>query len=104
MAGDGRKPVIPLVDSEREWLARSSRRTNGGHASGARAEPVTVPSADAVAALQSEGTCLPMMYNTGLAVAATAGGIAILAAVYLWSEDAGRRRRAWQLLKLLLRR
>jgi hypothetical protein len=45
-----------------------------------------------------------MMYNAGLAVVATAGGIAILAAVYLWSEDPGRRRRAWELLKLLLRR
>lgn len=33
-----------------------------------------------------------------------AGGIAILAAVYLWSTDPTRRRRAWQLLKLLLGR
>jgi len=27
----------------------------------------------------------------------------VLAAVYLWSKDAARRRRAWQLLKLLFR-
>jgi hypothetical protein len=72
--------------------------------SGARAEPVTVPSADAVAALHLEGTCLPMMYNLDLAVIAAAGGIAILAAVYIWSDDPDRRRRAWRLLKLLLRR
>jgi hypothetical protein len=45
-----------------------------------------------------------MMYDVDLAVMMTAAGIAILAAVYLWSEDPGRRRRAWQLLKLLLRR
>jgi hypothetical protein len=57
-----------------------------------------------LAALQFEGTCLPMMYDLNLAVIASAAGIAILAAIYLWSEDTGRRRRAWQLLKLLLRR
>ena len=45
-----------------------------------------------------------MMYDLNLAVMATAAGIAILAAVYLWSNDPDRRRRAWQLLKLLLRR
>ena len=45
-----------------------------------------------------------MMYDVDLAVIMTAAGIAILAAVYLWSDDPGRRRRAWQLLKLLLRR
>ena len=44
-----------------------------------------------------------MMYNLDLAVVATAAGIAILAAVYLWSKDPGRRDRAWQLLKLLFR-
>jgi hypothetical protein len=31
-------------------------------------------------------------------------GIAVLAAVYLWSNDADRRSRAWNLLRLLLRR
>jgi hypothetical protein len=72
--------------------------------SGARAEPVTVPGADAVAALQLEGTCPLMMYNLDLAVIAAAGGIVILAAVYIWSDDPDRRRRAWRLLKLLLRR
>jgi len=45
-----------------------------------------------------------MMYNLELPVIVTATWIAILAAVYLWSEDPGRRHRAWQLLKLLLRR
>jgi hypothetical protein len=45
-----------------------------------------------------------MMYNLDLAVIVTASGIATLAAVYLWSENPDRRRRAWQLLKLLLRR
>jgi hypothetical protein len=43
-----------------------------------------------------------MMYNLDLAVMMTAAGIATLAAVYLWSKDSDRRRRAWQLLKLLL--
>jgi hypothetical protein len=45
-----------------------------------------------------------MIYDLDLAVIVTATGVAILAAVYLWSEDSSRRRRAWQLLKLLLRR
>lgn len=45
-----------------------------------------------------------MMNDLNLAVIASTAGIAILAAIYLWSEDTGRRRRAWQLLKLLLRR
>jgi hypothetical protein len=45
-----------------------------------------------------------MMYNLDLAVMATAAGIAILAAVYLWLEDPGRQRRARELLRLLLRR
>jgi len=42
----------------------------------------------------------------GVAVAALfiGGGIVVLAAVYLWSADPARRRRAWQLLKLLLGR
>jgi hypothetical protein len=45
-----------------------------------------------------------MMYDLNLTVMVTAAGIAILAVVYLWSKDPGRRCRAWQLLKLLLRR
>ena len=45
-----------------------------------------------------------MMYDLDLAVIMTAAGIAILAAVYLWSKDPGRQRRAWELLKLMLRR
>ena len=38
-----------------------------------------------------------MMYELDLAVMATATGIAILAAVYLWSKDPGRQGRAWEL-------
>lgn len=45
-----------------------------------------------------------MMYDLNFAVMATAAGIAILAAVYLWSGNTSRRARAWRLLKLLLRR
>jgi hypothetical protein len=45
-----------------------------------------------------------MMYDLDLAVMASAAGIATLAAVYPWSDDIGRRGRAWQLLKLMLRR
>lgn len=44
-----------------------------------------------------------MMYNLGFAVTMTTAGVAILAAVYLWSKDPGRRQRAWQLLNLLHR-
>jgi hypothetical protein len=43
-----------------------------------------------------------MMYDLDLTVIATLAGIAAVAAVYLWSKDSGRRRRAWLLLKLLL--
>jgi len=45
-----------------------------------------------------------MMYDLSLVGALAATGITLLAAVYLWSKDPGRRRRAWQLLKLLLGR
>lgn len=45
-----------------------------------------------------------MMNNLDLAVVVTTVVIAILAGVYIWSEDPGRRHRALQLLKLLLRR
>jgi hypothetical protein len=44
-----------------------------------------------------------MMYDADLVVIAATAGITILAAVYLWSKDPGRRRRAWKLLKFLLR-
>jgi hypothetical protein len=47
---------------------------------------------------------VPMMYQVDLAVMMAAIGAAILAAVYLWSKDPDRRRRAWHLLKLLLGR
>ena len=43
-----------------------------------------------------------MMYDLDLAGLLAAAGITALAAIYLWSKDPGRRRRAWQLLKLLL--
>ncbi|GEM_PF-6160627 len=45
-----------------------------------------------------------MMYDLDLTVMMTAAGIATLSAVYLWSKDPGRRGRAWQLLRFLLRR
>ncbi len=45
-----------------------------------------------------------MMYGLSLIGSLAAAGVALLAAVYLWSKDPGRRRRAWQLLKLLLGR
>jgi hypothetical protein len=68
--------------------------------SGARAEPSqslrgrrSGPSA--------ERTDIPMMYQLDLAVILAADGTAVLAAVYLWSRDPDRRRRAWRLLKLL---
>jgi hypothetical protein len=46
----------------------------------------------------------PVMYDLDVTVIVTSAGIATLAAVYLWSKDPGRQRRAWQLLRLLLRR
>ena len=45
-----------------------------------------------------------MMYDLLLPVATPALGIAVLAVVYMVSKDPDRRGRAWQLLKLLLRR
>jgi hypothetical protein len=45
-----------------------------------------------------------MMYDLSLIGVLAATLVALLAAVYLWSKDPGRRRRAWQLLKLLLGR
>ena len=45
-----------------------------------------------------------MMPDLTVLALLTAAGAAALAAVYLWSTDPGRRRRAWQLLKLFLGR
>jgi hypothetical protein len=45
-----------------------------------------------------------MMYKLDLAVIAAAAEIATLAAVCLWSKDPTRQHRAWELLKLILRR
>jgi hypothetical protein len=45
-----------------------------------------------------------MMYDLDLTAVLTTAGIAMLAAVYVWSKDPGRRARAWSLLKLLLGR
>jgi hypothetical protein len=69
-------------------LEATAARAAAKH-SNARAEPVTVPGAGAVAALRLEETCLPMMNNVDLAAMVTAAGLAILAAVYLWSEEPG---------------
>ena len=44
-----------------------------------------------------------MLNGLDLAVIVTAAAVAILASVYLWSEDPARRRRARELLTLLLR-
>lgn len=44
------------------------------------------------------------MHALDLAVLVTAAAVTMLAAVYLWSEDPARRRRARELLALLLRR
>jgi hypothetical protein len=45
-----------------------------------------------------------MMYQLPLPVMVPAAGVIVLAAVYMMSKDPDRRARAWQLLKLLLRR
>lgn len=45
-----------------------------------------------------------MVLEAGLIALMASAGITALAAVYIWSKDPDRRRRAWQLLKLLLGR
>jgi hypothetical protein len=45
-----------------------------------------------------------MMYDLDLTVTLNLIGLAVLAAVYVWSKDPERRLRAWQILKLVLRR
>lgn len=45
-----------------------------------------------------------MMYGLDLAMVLTSGTAAGLGAVYVWSNDQGRRDRAWALLRFLLRR
>jgi hypothetical protein len=45
-----------------------------------------------------------MMYDPTLPVMVPVAGVLVLAVVYVMSKDSGRRSRAWQLLKLLLRR
>lgn len=45
-----------------------------------------------------------MMYQLTLPVMMPAAGVIVLAVVYVMSKDPGRRARAWQLLRLLLRR
>jgi hypothetical protein len=45
-----------------------------------------------------------MMNDASLATVLAAAGVAVLAAVYLWSKDSARRQRARELLKLLLGR
>ena len=45
-----------------------------------------------------------MTYNVYLAMPLALAFIAALGAVYVWSKDPDRRIRAWELLKLLLRR
>lgn len=44
-----------------------------------------------------------MMYDLALPVMVPTAGAIVLAVVYVVSKDSGRRSRAWQLLKLLLR-
>jgi hypothetical protein len=61
------------------------------------------PGAGAQAALWIERT-YPMMYDLAVPIVVTATGSVTLAAVYVVSKDPERRRRAWQLLKLLLGR
>jgi hypothetical protein len=84
------------------FLKAAATRTAATH-NDTRAEPVTV----LTRAPQRPFTWkdyVPMMYQVDLAVMMAAVGAAILAAVYLWSKDPDRRRRAWRLLKLLLGR
>ena len=45
-----------------------------------------------------------MMYDLTLPVMVPVAGVVVLAMVYVISKDPGRRSRAWQLLKLMLRR
>jgi len=69
----------------------------------ARADPRRSPGAGTWRPSNSKGPP-PMMYDFSLAVVLTFCFLALLAAVYVWSEDPGRRQRAWELIKLLFSR
>ena len=91
------------MDNRASVASRRNRHRGGG--------PQEVPapnlgidrSAGTSAALLLEGT-LPMIYDLILSVIVPALGIAALVVVYLVSGDPDHRGRAWQVLKLLLRR
>lgn len=105
MACSWRKPAHALVDCHQEWLARGSHRTGRRPRTTAPApNPSQFQARTPQAALQFEGTLPFMVYDLDLTVMVTTAGIALLGAIYLWSKDPARRDRAWQLLKLLLRR
>lgn len=104
-------PWRQLAES-RPWRGRTPARyglLEEAVAEGGSVErrPRLIPSesgAGAATALQFPKGPTPMMYNLSLPVTAPVAGAVILAAVYVMSKDPGRRSRAWQLLKLLLRR
>jgi hypothetical protein len=45
-----------------------------------------------------------MMVGFDAAATVSVSGIAVLAGVWVWSKDPGRRWRAWVLIRMLLRR
>jgi len=81
----------------------NSRRMGGHRCAAPTPNPSQSPGAGTAAALYSKGTT-PMMYDLALPAAVPTIAIIALAVVYLISEDPELRARAWQLLKLLLRR
>ena len=60
--------------------------------------------AGAAVSLLSRRDLTPIMNDLSFAAVMAAAGFAVLAAVYLWSNDPARRNRARELLKLLFGR
>ena len=88
----------PGSDGFLEAGSAASRTCTGS----ARAEPSQSPGAGARPSSSKGPT--PMMYDLILSASVPVLGIAALAVVYVASKDPDQRARAWQLLKLLLRR
>jgi hypothetical protein len=103
MAGNGASWHAVSTEWPRLWLSGYGHHTTWWLAVRHPRRSHPNPDAGAAAALQLRRD-YPMMDDVFLSAAVPALGIAALAGVYILSRDPDRRGRAWQLLKLLLRR